>query len=220
LAKPSQPRQISGPGQSSESSFTLHLPGQIDNIICLTEYAWIAIIKSNQKDFSPIQLFGWIRQIQLSALIQALPERLAMETPKPKTFNTAGVCVPEKHYMLPVLQRLPEAVKMIESELYFAVHAPRQSGKSTFLKILANKINSEGKYYAVWCSLAAMQGVAGADKAMSIIVSQINMGLRSSEIETIRKLNNKYESFPEMARSDAKVRGLLNSICSDLLIKN
>ena len=45
-------------------------------------------------------------------------------------FNIAGPCVAVKHYMLPATERLPEVVGLIRRELYFVVHAPRQSGKT------------------------------------------------------------------------------------------
>ena len=48
-------------------------------------------------------------------------------------FNIAGPCVAAKHYMLPATARLPEVDRMIRRELYFVVHAPRQSGKTIHL---------------------------------------------------------------------------------------
>ncbi|MDR3203530.1 MAG: hypothetical protein LBV23_02125 [Deltaproteobacteria bacterium] len=63
-----------------------------------------------------------------------------MKEPPFKQFNTAGPCVPEKHYLLPVLPRLPEVDDLIEDEYYFILHAPRQSGKTTFLNFLTNKL--------------------------------------------------------------------------------
>ena len=62
-----------------------------------------------------------------------------------KKFNTTGPCVPEKHYMLPVMPRLPDAGDMIKGEFYFILRAPRQSGKTTMLDVLTDKINSEGE---------------------------------------------------------------------------
>jgi hypothetical protein len=77
-----------------------------------------------------------------------------------KVFNTAGPGVAEEHYLLPVLERQPGINEMIEGEYYFALHAPRRSGKTTLLNALTNKINSEGKYYALTCSIANLKNVA------------------------------------------------------------
>jgi hypothetical protein len=71
------------------------------------------------------------------------------------TFNATGPCVPEERYMLPVLSRQPELEELIEGKFYFVLHAPRQSGKTAYLQFHADIINSEGRTYALVCSLAA-----------------------------------------------------------------
>ena len=70
-----------------------------------------------------------------------------------KRFNISGPCIPERHYMLPPLARIPDAMDLVQEELYFVVHAPRQSGKTTSLRALRNELNLQGKFYAVYCSL-------------------------------------------------------------------
>ena len=66
-----------------------------------------------------------------------------------KFFNTAGLCFPEDHYMVNPLRRLSEIEELIEKKLYFTIHAPRQTGKTTYLYALARKLNSEGRYSAL-----------------------------------------------------------------------
>ena len=66
-----------------------------------------------------------------------------------KFFNTAGLCIPGDHYMVNPLKRLIEAEEYIEKKLYFTIHAPRQTGKTTYLYALAQKLNREGKYTAL-----------------------------------------------------------------------
>ncbi|MFC5180509.1 ATP-binding protein [Actinomadura harenae] len=73
-------------------------------------------------------------------------------------FNTAGPCIPGKHYMLDPLARLPEARRLAERGDYFVVYAPRQSGRTTMLESLARALNATGDYAAVRfsCETAAM----------------------------------------------------------------
>ena len=71
-----------------------------------------------------------------------------------KFFNTAGLCNPERHYMVNPFREHYEAVyQLIESHQYFLLHAPRQTGKTTLLHSMARRLNAEGKYIAVVCSL-------------------------------------------------------------------
>ena len=62
-----------------------------------------------------------------------------------KFFNTAGFCNPEKHYMVDPLKRLTEVEYLIKNELYFTIHAPRQTGKTTYLYAIAKKLNPGGQ---------------------------------------------------------------------------
>ena len=64
-------------------------------------------------------------------------------------FNTTGPCVPERHYMLPAVARLPEALPLIETWRYFIVHAPRQTGKTTTLAALATQLTADGRHVAL-----------------------------------------------------------------------
>ncbi len=66
-----------------------------------------------------------------------------------KFFNTTGPCRADKHYMLDPLSRLGDIRALIDKELYFVVHAPRQTGKTTALEALATAITAEGKYTAL-----------------------------------------------------------------------
>jgi len=87
-----------------------------------------------------------------------------------KFFNTAGLCFPGDHYMVDPLKRLTEVEDLIEKKLYFTIHAPRQTGKTTYLYALAGKLNAEGKYIALVVSFEE----AGYE---SITVDQANEAL-------------------------------------------
>jgi hypothetical protein len=95
-----------------------------------------------------------------------------------KFFNTTGFCKPSMHYMVnPFRGLLDDVYKLIESEQYFVIHAPRQTGKTTFLHSLAHQINSEGKYIASVVSLesAGYQSITveSANKVFMSSVSQL-----------------------------------------------
>jgi DNA polymerase III delta prime subunit len=66
-----------------------------------------------------------------------------------RRFNTAGPCEPSRHYMIPPLSRLPEAFDLVDQGHYFALHAPRQTGKTTTLRALARELIAAGKYAAL-----------------------------------------------------------------------
>lgn len=70
----------------------------------------------------------------------------------PRWFNTTGHCRADIHYMLSPTSRLPDLEGLIAQENYFVIHAPRQSGKTTAMLSLAEKLTSSGRYAAVMVS--------------------------------------------------------------------
>jgi hypothetical protein len=70
-----------------------------------------------------------------------------------KFFNTAGPCKPDIHYMLPVAERLPEVLRLVDQQAYFVLHAPRQIGKTTTMMQLAHELREEGRYNAILVSV-------------------------------------------------------------------
>jgi hypothetical protein len=67
----------------------------------------------------------------------------------PRRFNTTGPCRPDWHYMIPAERRLPEAQGLVEQAGYFVVHAPRQTGKTTALRALAEHLTGSGHFAAL-----------------------------------------------------------------------
>ncbi len=95
-------------------------------------------------------------------------------------FNTAGPCDPDKHYMLPPERRLPQVRALIDQELYFVLHAPRQTGKTTAVRILAGKLTAEGRYAALYASCESGQTARNdIDKGVSAVLQSIALRARS-----------------------------------------
>jgi predicted AAA+ superfamily ATPase len=139
-----------------------------------------------------------------------------MNKPIAKSFNTAGPCVPSEHYMLPVLPRLSRITELVDQKTYFIIHATRQSGKTTFLQALTEEINAQGKYYALYCSLEALDEVADDKKAMERIVSLINLVMYNSGIDAIRDNAYAFDDMPGMNDAGSMVQILLNRLCQKL----
>jgi hypothetical protein len=73
-----------------------------------------------------------------------------------KFFNTAGPCLPERHYMIPPERRLGQVRELIDKAAFFVIHAPRQTGKTTLIRTLSRKLTAEGNYGALTVSLESL----------------------------------------------------------------
>ncbi|MCL2824085.1 MAG: ATP-binding protein, partial [Polyangiaceae bacterium] len=76
-----------------------------------------------------------------------------------KKFNTAGPNKLHKHYCVDPFARIDwrQVSGLIDDEKYFVLHAPRQSGKTTLLRSIVERLNAEGKYEALYVNYEAAQ---------------------------------------------------------------
>ncbi|MCP4365621.1 MAG: ATP-binding protein [Planctomycetes bacterium] len=105
-----------------------------------------------------------------------------------KFFNTAGPVRCNKHYCLPPLERfdLEKLLHLIDNERYFILHAPRQTGKTSSLLALMDRLNSEGKYTCLYCNVEMAQAARGdVESGIKSIVGEIASGAR-------RHLNDRF----------------------------
>jgi hypothetical protein len=93
-----------------------------------------------------------------------------------KFFNTAGPIKQERHYFIPVTDRinLPEILSLIDQEKYFVLHAPRQSGKTSTLLELTRILNGSGKYKCLYVNVESAQTAReNVAEAMTVIVQEL-----------------------------------------------
>ena len=74
-----------------------------------------------------------------------------------KKFNTTGVCVPNRHYMVDTSKKLDRITSLIEDEEYFTINRSRQYGKTTTLLSLENRLKE--KYQVISISF---EGISDA----------------------------------------------------------
>lgn len=60
-----------------------------------------------------------------------------------KKFNTTAVCIPSKHYMVDLSERVAEIRKMVDAGEYFTINRARQYGKTTTIKALQTILQNE-----------------------------------------------------------------------------
>jgi type II secretory pathway predicted ATPase ExeA len=84
--------------------------------------------------------------------------------------------------MIDAATRLHGVEELIDRRQYFVIHAARQSGKTTYLQDLTDRLNASGQYYALCCSLESIQSIVKPEEGISRIVLKIKNQLRLSNI--------------------------------------
>jgi hypothetical protein len=82
-------------------------------------------------------------------------------------FNTEGPIKEEKHYCIDPLSRIDinDIFFLIHREKYFVLHAPRQTGKTSYLFALMKTINTGGKYQCLYINVEPAQAARENVKA-------------------------------------------------------
>ncbi len=91
-------------------------------------------------------------------------------------FNTAGPIRPGDHYCIDPLHRidLDEILNLIDQKKYFILHAPRQTGKTSYLLALMEFLNRQGKYQALYTNIENAQAAReNVKKGMQAIMNAL-----------------------------------------------
>ncbi len=90
------------------------------------------------------------------------------------SFNTAGPCFPDEHYMLPPEDRLGRVMQLIDEGRYFTLHAGRQTGKTTSAQWLCEHYNAGQKFRAMWVDLETARENPDPASAFQIILDKLD----------------------------------------------
>ena len=93
-----------------------------------------------------------------------------------RKFNLEGPVVAERHYCIPPLTRVDLAaiLELIADMKYFVLHAPRQTGKTSILLSLQDRLNEGGEYRCLYVNFEVGQ-TAGENtaRAMQALLAQL-----------------------------------------------
>ena len=92
-----------------------------------------------------------------------------------RSFNTAGPVNPTDHYLIAPLSRidLDAVLGLVRDKKYFALHAPRQTGKTSALLALADVLNGRG-YGCVYVTVeTARTARDDVERAMRVVLATL-----------------------------------------------
>ncbi|MCR4947074.1 MAG: AAA-like domain-containing protein, partial [Lachnospiraceae bacterium] len=122
-----------------------------------------------------------------------------------KKFNTTAVCIPSKHYMVDLSERVREIKKLVDAGEYFAINCARQYGKTTTLTAL--KVVLKEEYTVLSLDFQKLDndvfktGASFAQAMARIIVDAYefeNVSIPKDTITALEKLNAEDETKVKM----------------------
>ena len=98
-----------------------------------------------------------------------------------RKFNRTGPVFADRHYCIPPLSRvnLDEILELIAGMEYFVLHAPRQTGKTSVLLVLQDRLNAEGNYRCLYVNFEGGQAAKeDTARAMRTLLGEIGTRAR------------------------------------------
>jgi hypothetical protein len=104
--------------------------------------------------------------------------------------------------MIDAATRLQGVEELIDDEKYFVIHAARQSGKTTYLNDLADRLNASDKYYALYCSLEAAQYITDLEKGIPSVIRCLKSAIKYSNFPEREKfaVNADYDDYTNILK--------------------
>lgn len=107
-----------------------------------------------------------------------------------KFFNTEGPIKKDIHYFIDPLSRiaLDQVLSLVHSQKYFVLHAPRQTGKTSYLLALMEYLNKEKKYKCLYANIEAAQAARenvkeGIKTILNVLAQAASIYLKDTFIE-------------------------------------
>ena len=115
-----------------------------------------------------------------------------------KRFNITGLCVPQKHYMVDLADRLAQVRKMVDDGAYFTIHRARQYGKTTLLHGLESYLKTD--YLVISMDFQKL----GTDKFES--ANSFSLSFAASFLKELAR--NRKPEFPEADQETEIMRNI------------
>ena len=105
-----------------------------------------------------------------------------------RKFNVTGTCIPRKHYMVDITNKLEQIKDLVDAEEYFTINRGRQYGKTTTLAMLQHFLADEYTVISLSFQGVGNESFAHEEAFCSFFLKNIAKALRlTSESEAYRK---------------------------------
>ena len=111
--------------------------------------------------------------------------------------------------MLPTQERCADLGELVEQEMYFVIHAPRQVGKTTLIRDFVQQLNQQGDYLAIYCSLERAQGFSDPREGVAAILNALEWSIEISSFAETKSVDKSAIDHP-----DSAVLKALSGYCS------
>ncbi len=122
-----------------------------------------------------------------------------------KIFNTAGTCIPTRHFAADISGKVNRVMEMITQGYYFTINRPRQYGKTTLIYHLFQEIEKDKNYLPLDISFEGLgsSSFTSAARFIPAFLDLLSMRLEftnEKEILSLVKKNSNIRDFGKLSR--------------------
>ncbi|MBB6714112.1 AAA-like domain-containing protein [Clostridium gasigenes] len=121
-----------------------------------------------------------------------------------KRFNTTGICVERKHYMVDISDKLKEIKDLVDNEFYFTINKPIQYGKTTTLFELKKLLKDE--YLVINISFEGIGNIIFqserefSKKFIKIMGKSLGVTNNEEEVKRLISLANNIQNIKDLSK--------------------
>ena len=118
-----------------------------------------------------------------------------------REFNVTGICVPERHYMVDISEKIEQIYELVESQKYFTINRGRQYGKTTTIGMLKKRLPDDYVCAGISFQFSDEEMFADAKGFSQELLSRIYYSLLINQEEEAKLwLDDNVTSFQTLSR--------------------
>ena len=137
-----------------------------------------------------------------------------------KEFNVTGVCIPRKHYIVDISDKVDKIIELIEKEQYFTINRARQYGKTSTLWSIYNCL--EDKYLVIKISFEGIgdNAFSSENAFVSSFINLVAKRLKQNklDIDSIKRWEENRDSLNSLEDLSAKITQLVEDSPKEILL--
>ncbi|MGL4910796.1 MAG: AAA family ATPase, partial [Romboutsia sp.] len=135
-----------------------------------------------------------------------------------KYFNTTGLCIENKHYMVNIDNKISKIKKLISRDKYFIINRPRQYGKTTILNKLKNELL--GEYIVISISFEGLGDLVFQEEYLfcNKFLTLMCKSLRFSYKEYYNKLNDIVKDIHDLDELSDIITEFIESVDKEVIL--
>ncbi|MBS6600268.1 MAG: AAA-like domain-containing protein [Clostridium sp.] len=135
-----------------------------------------------------------------------------------KSFNTTGLCNPNKHYMVDIDDKLEKIISLIEANKYFVINRPRQYGKTTILAGVRKKLSDKYLVISISFEGADTESFFNTKNFCNLFIDLISDSLEYVDEEINKKFLEISDNIDSLIKLSRAITKFIKSINKEVIL--